>query len=218
MKPFISEILFSQLVSNFTKWIEEVLVRGGKGAKRVEIALLRRGKYLGQILDDADFIKIESDLKQLKVKLQIGKGAGAFEIEGFFLKSGNPLMLEAHNAAMFVTDGIKMKLILRENATVYETLHELMHMRDCQKIGMKAFMQKSFVEREKFVYDKMVEYQEYLNRKELKHAEDYINWHYGKVGKTDNLGNPIKEILPFDLKSIPRKRQGININTIINLK
>lgn len=50
-----------------------------------------------------------------------------------------PLLLEAHNAAMFVTDGIKMKLVLRENATIYEVLHELMHMRDCQKIGMKFF-------------------------------------------------------------------------------
>lgn len=65
---------------------------------------------MGQILDDADFIKIENYLKQLKVELQIGKGAGAFEVEGFFLKSGNPLMLEAHNAAMFVTDGIKIEI------------------------------------------------------------------------------------------------------------
>jgi hypothetical protein len=46
--------------------------------------------------------------------MQIGKGAVTFEVEGFFLKSGNPLMLEAHNAVMFVTDEIKMKLILRE--------------------------------------------------------------------------------------------------------
>ncbi len=150
--------------------------------------------------------------------MQIGKGAGAFEVKGFFLKSGNPLMLEAHNAAMFVTDGIKMKLILRENATVYETLHELMHMRDCQQVGMKAFMQKSLVEREKFVYDKMVEYQKYLNRKELEHAEWYINWNYGKFGNTDNLGNPIKEILPFNLDDIPKKRQEVNVDKILNLK
>ncbi|MEC5172115.1 zincin-like metallopeptidase toxin domain-containing protein [Chryseobacterium nepalense] len=205
-------------LSKFVKWINEVLVRGGKGARRVEIALLRRGKYLGQVLDDADFIKIESYLKQLKVELQIGKGAGAFEVEGFFLKSGNPLMLEAHNAAMFVTDGVKMKLILRENATIYETLHELMHMRDCQQIGMKAFMQKSLVEREKFVYDKMVEYQKYLNRKELEHAKWYINDRYHKYGVTDNLGNPIKETLPSNLDDIPKKRQKVNLDIILNLK
>ncbi|WP_312171437.1 zincin-like metallopeptidase toxin domain-containing protein, partial [Chryseobacterium sp.] len=131
---------------------------------------------------------------------------------------GNPLMLEAHNAAMFVTDGVKMKLILRENATIYETLHELMHMRDCQQIGMKAFMQKSLVEREKFVYDKMVEYQKYLNRKELEHAKWYINDRYHKYGVTDNLGNPIKETLPSNLDDIPKKRQKVNLDIILNLK
>ena len=34
----------------------------------------------------------------------------------------------------------------------------------------------------------------------------------------DILVNPIKEKLPFDLKDIPKKRQGVNINTIMNLK
>lgn len=53
---------------------------------------------------------------------------------------------------------------------------------------------------------------------ELKHAEDYINWHYGKVGKTDNLGNPIKEVLPLNLNNIPKKRQEVNIDKILNLK
>lgn len=182
------------------------------------VSHLRRGKYLGQALDEFDFIAIEKFLKKLKVELQVGKGKGAFEVEGFFYPSGNPLLLDAHNAAMFVTDGVKMKLVLRENATIYEVLHELMHMRDCQKIGMKQFLQKPLVEREAYVYNKMVEYAKYLNRKELKHAEDYINWHYGKVGKTDNLGNPIQEILPFNLNDIPKKRQEVNIDKILNLK
>lgn len=182
------------------------------------ISLLRRGKYLGQALDEFDFIKIEKFLKRLRVELQVGEAKGVFEVKGFFYSSGKPLLLEAHNAAMFVTDGIKMKLVLRENATIYEVLHELMHMRDCQKIGMKNFSQKPLVDREKYVYDKMVEFAKYLNKKELKHAEDYINWHYGKVGKTDNFGNPIKEILPFNLDDIPKKRQEINIDKILNLK
>lgn len=208
----------AKLLSNFTKWVDDVLARGGKGAKRVEIALLRRGKYLGQIINEADFIQIESYLKQLKVELQIGIGAGAFEVEGFFLKSGKPLMLEAQNAAMFVTDGIKMKLILRENATIYETLHELMHMRDCQKIGMKEFMNTSPVKREKFVYEKMIEHSKFLNSRELKHAEWYINKYNKRYGVTDNLGNSLIEKLPFDLKDVPKKRQEVNINVILNLK
>jgi len=208
----------AKLLPKFTKWIEEVLARGGKGARKIEASLLRRGKYLGQILDDADFIRIENYLKKIKVELQIGNGKGIIEVEGYFLKSGKPLLLEPHNAAMFVTDGVKMKIILRENATVYEVLHELMHMRDCQNIGMKAFMNKSLIEREKFVYDKMVEYSKYLNRKELKHAEWYINDRYYKYGITDNLGNPIKETLPSNLDDIPKKRQEVNIDIILNLK
>ena len=211
-------VQFAKLLPKFTKWIDEVLAKGGKGARKIEASLLRRGKYLGQVLEEADIIKIENYLKKLKVELQIGKGNGAFEIEGFFYNSGKSLLLESHNAAMFVTDGVKMKLILRENATVYETLHELMHMRDCQKIGMKSFMKKLPVDREKYVYDKMIEHSKYLNRKELKHSEEYINWHYGKIGKTDNIGNPIKETLPFNLDNIPKKRQEVNIDIILNLK
>ncbi|KMQ69924.1 hypothetical protein ACM39_02470 [Chryseobacterium sp. FH2] len=111
-----------------------------------------------------------------------------------------------------------MKLILRENATVYEFLHELMHLRDCQNLGKSVFLEKDLVNREKYVYDKMVEYSKYLNREELEHAEWYINDRYDKFGVTDNAGNPIKEKLPFDLKDIPKKRQGVNINTIMNLK
>lgn len=83
---------------------------------------------------------------------------------------------------------------------------------------MNFFLQKPLVDREKYVYDKIVEFAKYLNKKELKHAEDYINWHYGKIGKTDSFGNPIKEILPFNLDDIPKKRQEINIDKILNLK
>ncbi|KMQ69926.1 hypothetical protein ACM39_02480 [Chryseobacterium sp. FH2] len=177
-----------------------------------------RGKYLGQSLSLDDLFKIEDYLQKIKVSFQLGESKGAFKVHGYFTKSGNPVMMEAHNAAMFITDGKNMKLILRENATVYEFLHELMHLRDCQNLGKSVYLEKSLVNREKFVYDKMIEHSKYLNREELEHAEGYINWHYNNVGKTDNMGNPIKEALPFNLKDIPRKRQGVNINTIINLK
>ncbi|MCC2590545.1 zincin-like metallopeptidase toxin domain-containing protein [Chryseobacterium sp. MFBS3-17] len=122
------------------------------------------------------------------------------------------------NAALLITDGKKMKLVIREDATVYELLHELMHIRDCNATGMKSFMQKPLVKREKFVYDKMVEHSKYLNRKELKHAEWYINDRYHKYGITDNLGNPIKETLPFNLDDISKKRQEANLDIILNSK
>jgi len=150
--------------------------------------------------------------------LQVGKGKGLIEVDGYFYPSGNVVTLKPNEAAMFITNGTKMKLVIRENATIYELLHELMHMRDCQKIGMKQFLQKPLVDREKYVYDKIVEYAKFLNRKELEHAEWYINLHYNKVGKTDNIGNQIKEVLPFNLNDIPKKRQEINIDKILNLK
>lgn len=66
--------------------------------------------------------------------------------------------------------------------------------------------------------DKMVEYAKYLNKKELEHAEWYINKNYYDFGITDNLGNQLKEILPFDLNRIPSKRQEIDIDKILKLK
>ena len=186
--------------------------------KNKQISLLDRGKYLGQKLSLEDLFKIEDYLEKIKVDFQLGEAKGSFKVHGYFTKSGNPVMMEAHNAAMFITNGKNMKLILREDATVYEFLHELMHLRDCQNLGATAYIEKSLVAREKFVYDKMVEHSNFLNREELKHAEDYVNQKYYDFGETDNLGNPIKEILPFALKDIPKKRQGVGINRIINLK
>ncbi|CAM3565879.1 zincin-like metallopeptidase toxin domain-containing protein [Elizabethkingia occulta] len=186
--------------------------------KNKQVSLIDRGKYLGQSLSLDDLFKIEDYLLNLKVDFQLGEGKGVFEVKGYFTKNSNPVVLEPHNAAMFITDGKNMKIILRENATIYEFLHELMHFRDCQNLGKTTYLKKALVDREKYVYDKMIEYSKYLNRKELKHAENYINIHYERIGKTDNLGNPVKETLPFKLDDIPKKRQEININQILNLK
>ena len=109
-------------------------------------------------------------------------------------------------------------MVIREDSTVYELLHELMHFRDCQQIGVKAFMQKPLVAKEKFVFDKMMEHSKYLKRQELEHAEWYINSKYKEFGITDNLGNPLQEKLLFDLRDIPKKRQGISIDQILTLK
>lgn len=119
---------------------------------------------------------------------------------------------------MFITDGISMKFVIRENATTYEVLHELMHFRDCMKTGKEAFYKKPLLDREKYVYDKIIEYRKYVNRRELIHAEDYINEHLYKARKTDKVGNPIVEVLPFNVNDIPKKRQKVNLNKIINLK
>ena len=39
-----------------------------------------------------------------------------------------------------------------------------------------------------------------------------------KIPLLDNLGNPLIEKLPFKLENIPKKRQEIDINKILNLK
>ncbi|WP_288438432.1 zincin-like metallopeptidase toxin domain-containing protein [uncultured Chryseobacterium sp.] len=182
------------------------------------VSLLRRGRYIGQVLEEADFLLIERFLKNFKVDFQLGKGKGIVEIDGYFYPSGNVVTLKPNEAAMFITDGISMKFVIRENATTYEVLHELMHFRDCMKLGKEKFLNKPLVDREKYVYDKIIEYRKYVNRRELKHAEGYINYHFKKVGKTDKFGNPIIEVLPFDANNIPKKRQKVNVNEILNLK
>jgi hypothetical protein len=67
-------------------------------------------------------------------------------------------------------------------------------------------------------FDKMVTYKNYLNRKELEHAELYINDINDRFGKTDNLGNPIRENLPFSSNNIPNKRKEVSIDKILKLK
>ncbi|TGD58596.1 zincin-like metallopeptidase toxin domain-containing protein [Flavobacterium humi] len=212
---------FKQFLENLLKnKTDDIVQEEGKVLDEAfdGVSLINRGKYLGQVLEEIDIQKIKAFLTTHNVDLQIGKGDGIIEVTEYFYPSGNIVKLHPHQAAMFITNGETMKLVLREKATLYEAFHELMHFRDCQKIGKKAFLKKPLVEREKYVYDKMVRYSEYLNKKELKHAEDYINFHYYEARLTDNIGNPLKEVLPLNLDSFPKKRQEINIDKILKLK
>jgi Metallopeptidase toxin 4 len=220
-------------LKGFLRWVEELIKGIKKGnAKSVDelledvergAAFVKRGNYLGQVLEDIDIEKVKAFLKKRNVDFQIGPGNGIFEVEGYFYASGNLFKMEAKNAALFITDGRKMKLILRENATVYELLHELMHYNHCKTLGIKKYFElgkqgiNGTILREKYVFDKIVENSKFLNRAELEHAELYINWNYNKVGVTDNLGNPIIEKLPFDVKDLPTKRQEIGLNKILDL-
>jgi Metallopeptidase toxin 4 len=221
-------------LKGFLRWIEALIqeIKVGKKAKNVDelleeaekgAAFIKRGKYLGQVLEDIDIEKLKAFLKKSNVDFQIGPGSGIFEVEGYFYASGNLFKMEAKNAALFITDGTKMKLVLRENATVYELLHELMHYNHCKTLGIKKYYDlgkqgfNGTIIRERYVYDKILDNAEYLNREELKHAERYLNGYYKEYGITDNLGNPTRAKLPFDLNIIPKKRQEINIDKILNL-
>lgn len=193
------------------------------------IASIRRGRYLGQVLEAADLAKIESFLKKYKVELQIGKGSGEFTVPGYFNKNGTPVMMKAKNAAMFITDGTNWKMILRKNATAYEFFHEFMHFQHARQLGKKNYLNigSNFGEkialRERFVYDKMVEYNRYLSRSELKHARNYMNETYEWALNRHSVDIPPGSFkpgmveLPFDLSTIPKKRQPINIDKLLKL-
>ncbi len=187
-----------------------------------EVSLLNRGRLAGQILDEVAISKIKSFLSKNKVELQIGNQKGVFEVDGYFYPSGKTVIMESHNAAMFITDGIKMKMVLRENATVLEFLHEFMHFNHCKSLGIKNYYNLKGVDgliaRERFVFDKLAEHKQYLNREELIDAKGYMNKNYNDFGITDNAGNPIRVDFDFNISQIPKKRQEVNIDKLLNLK
>lgn len=177
-----------------------------------EGAAIVRGKYLGQVLKKSDIDTVSEFLVKYKVEFQLGPESGPFIVHGYYLPDGSPIILGKKTAAYFITDGRRWKLVLRENATVYELLHELMHFRHCKSLGKRRYLKLGSSDlgrtilRERHVYDKMVQYQKYLSRGEMKHAEDYMNFFY-----------PNTEV-GIDLSKIGTKKKPVSIDTILNLK
>ena len=192
-----------------------------------DAVFIRRGRYLGQALDDIHFEKIRVFLKKFKVDLQIGPSKGSFKVEDYFYSSGKVFEMRPQNAALFITNGKTMRLVLRKNSTTYELLHELMHLRHSQKLGLSNYYSlgkqglNGTIIRERYVFDKLMEHAKYLNKSEVIDAKNYVNWNYNQLRKTDEIGNPIPPTIveiPFDINSIPKKRQGINIDNLFKLK
>jgi len=208
----VAKLLYEPLSELSSKVIKRWLDEAIEG-----VAYITRGDFNGQILKNIQLRKVLVYIDQFKVETQIGNAKGAFKVEGYYYKNGRTLRLKLKNAALFVTDGIKWRLVLRKEATVYHLLHEFMHFRHCQEVGKRAWKALSTVEKEEFVYKKMIEHYKYLTRAELKHANDYINDVFKEYGVTDKLGNPINLELPFDLLSIPKKRQPVNIDKLLKL-
>ena len=202
-----------------SKQIDELV---NESKKVSEASLLNRGRLVGQIFDEVAISKIKSFLSKNKVELQIGKEKGIFEVEGYFYPSGKTVIMEPKNAAMFITDGLKMKMVLRENATVLEFLHEFMHFNHCKSLGIKNYYNLKGVDgliaRERHVFDKLIEHKLYLNRKELVEAKGYLNKYFKDFGITDKTGIPISVDFDFNISQIPKKRQEVNIDKLINLK
>ncbi|MEC4004912.1 hypothetical protein OX283_009615 [Flavobacterium sp. SUN052] len=74
------------------------------------------------------------------------------------------------------------------------------------------------IARERHVFDKLMEHKQYLNSEELVDAKEYMNKNYKDYGITDNAGNPISVDFNFDISQIPKKRQEVNIDKLLNLK
>ncbi|WP_408048495.1 zincin-like metallopeptidase toxin domain-containing protein [Tenacibaculum halocynthiae] len=177
-----------------------------------------RGRRLGQKLTKSDFRKIKKFLKNHKVELEIHPKESSNIIEGFFLQNGKKAKMPTNAAAIFITDGEKMKIVLREQATVYEFFHEFMHYRHSQDIGLKEFLKLGgrdtygeFI-KEHWVYNILLKHKEYLTKSELKHALEYINetvrYKFGK--------EPLD--FEFDIEKIPDIRKEIKVGEIFKIK
>ncbi|UMY66469.1 MULTISPECIES: zincin-like metallopeptidase toxin domain-containing protein [unclassified Flavobacterium] len=189
-----------------------------------EAANIERGRLQGQRIDAKGIQVAREIFEKRMVELRVAPSQGAFEIEGYMNRAGKVVILEPGSAAMFITDGKKMALIIRENATVLELLHESLHYWHCKSLGKlrwynltKNSYSAGVVARERFVFDKLMEHRGYLNRNELIEAKDYMNSTYKRYGVTDELGNPLQVDFDFDISKIPNKRQEASIAKILNL-
>jgi len=183
-----------------------------------EIAVSGRGRRLGQKLRKVDIEYLIKELKKLKVELQLHPLEGSFPIEGFFVREGVPAMMPEGAAAIFITDGTKMKIVLREEATVYEFFHEFMHYNHSQALGLKKYLSLGGrgtlgeLEKEQWVFDMLMKNKDYLTQSEIDHAVYYIN------DKVRNRFGKDHIDLDFDLSKIPEVRKEIKISEILKIK
>lgn len=181
------------------------------------IVVSGRGRRFGQRLTKSNLKLLKKWLKRKGVDLELHPANGSYTIEGFFL-NGNPVKMPKGAAALFITNGKKMKIILREGATVYEFFHEFMHFRHAKKVGLKKYLALGGKDtlgelaKEQLVFEKLIEYRKYLTKKELKHALWYINDKIRYKFGEDPLS------FDFDIKKIPNVRREVRMSELINKK
>jgi hypothetical protein len=126
-------------------------------------------------------------------------------------------------AAIFITDGKKMKIVLREEATVYEFCHEFMHFRHAKELGLENFYNLGGrdtlgeLAKEQWVFDMLIKNKQYLTRTEIEHAMDYLNNPLPSLGILAKFGKPPIKV-DFDLNKIPEVRKEIKISEIFKIK
>lgn len=206
------------LRKKFYQLIDEVPSQEELLAQWDEISVSGRGRRLGQRLRKVDIEYLAKELKKLKVELQLHPLEGSFQIEGFFVREGVSAMMPERAAAIFITDGTKMKIVLREEATVYEFFHEFMHYTHSQALGLKKYLSlggygtTGEVIKEKWVFDKIIENKDLMTKTELEHALDYLN---DKPYRRHGI-DPID--FDFDINKIPEVRKEVKIKEILNKK
>ena len=229
IKKLFDEMFEAINNGRFIEWVKGKLdeLLGIKRTKPAKQDLLERWdgvaisgrdrNLLGQLLLKEDLIKIENKLKQLGCEFDIFPSKGEFDVgEDFVDKLGNHLKLPELKIGFFYTDK-KMKMALREGATVYDFFHEFMHLQHSKKLGLKKYNKlggagtPGGLIKEINVFDKVIENKELFTRDEISHALRYINKELFLWGK-----NPVT--LKFDLNKIPKVRKEVNIETILNKK
>lgn len=119
-------------------------------------------------------------------------------------------------AALFITDGEKMKIVLRKKATIYEFAHELTHANHAKNIGLRRYLAlggrgtSGELAKEMLVFRNMVKHKDFFTRVELSHAINYIQ----RVRR--RYGEPFLE-LDFNIKTIPSVRPIVEIHKIVKL-
>lgn len=188
-----------------------------------EISVSGRGRRLGQRLRKVDIEYLTKELKKLKIELQLHPLEGSFQIEGFFVREVVPAMMPEGAAALFITDGTKMKIVLREEATVYEFFHEFMHYNHSQALGLKKYLSLGGrgtlgeLEKEQMVFDMLMKNKEYLTKSEVSHAIDYMNNPNPRFGVRARFGKPPIPI-DFDVDKIPKVRKEIKVKDILKIR
>lgn len=159
--------------------------------------------------------RIEVFLEKLGVKLEIHPKTGTHVVDGYFVAKNIPAKLPESAAAMFITEGVNMKIVLREETTIYEFFHEFLHFKHSKSLGLKNYYKlggygsKGELAKEMWVFEKMIENQRFMTKAELTHALDYINRVRNRFGLHS---------LEVDFSGVPAVRKEIPIEYILNIK
>ena len=178
----------AQLLSNFTKWIDEVLARGGKGVLKVEEAL-QEAKRTKKLIGIVEYEILNPNLlrKYIDDTIKICKER-AINLEIKMIDSTHPRFNEPDHLGGFRITNEKNKVILslRPECPKITWHHERKHLEDFLELGWKRYSNISKItpwkheesvwnyilkNRNKWSEPELVDaylyYQEYVRRKTL---------------------------------------------------